>query len=175
MTRRLAWCTLGLVLATPAAAQRRGTLEVGLLVRGTLFDPSLGVETALGVGGQAAVFLAPRWLLEADMSVAGVDGLAGFAETSYRPFHLRVTCLRSYAERGAIVLGLGLVATGFGGDFEESDAGVGGLFGFRVASPRSLVLRADGAMDYVPSPANGAGDNWIAGVQVGVGVAFGKP
>jgi hypothetical protein len=63
----------------------------------------------------------------------------------------------------------------FGGDFEESDAGVGGLFGFRVALPRSLVLRADGALDYVPSPANGAGDNWIAGVQVGVGVAFGNP
>ncbi len=160
-------------LAAPTAAQQRGTLEVGVFARGTLFDPSLQVETALGVGARAALFLAPRWLLEADLSTSGVDGLASFPETSYRPFHLRGNFVRSYSQRGQMVVGLGVVATSFGGDFGESDAGVAGLFGFRLQLPRSLVARVDATLDYVPAPANGAGDNWVAGVQLGVGYRVG--
>lgn len=175
MTRRFAIPVLAALLAAPppAAAQQRGTIEAGLLARGTLFDPSLEVATAIGVGGRVAVFLAPQWLLEADLSLSGVNGLASIRETSYRPFHVRVNYLRPYSERGRMVLGLGLVATSFGGDFGDSDAGLGGLFGFRVDLGRSLVARGDGTLDYVPSPANGAGENWIAGVQVGVGYRFG--
>lgn len=161
------------LLAAPAGAQQRGTFEGGAFARATLFDPSLDVDLGFGVGLRAAVFLSPRWMLEADVSVSGVDGLATLPETSYRPFHLRLNYLRSYSERGSMVVGLGMVANGYGGDFGESDAGVAGLFGFRIELTRILVLRADGTLDYVPSPANGAGDNWLAGVQLGVSYQFG--
>lgn len=175
MKRWLAIVVVGALLGAPAAAQQRGTIEVGLLARGTLFDPSLEVATAIGAGGRAAVFLAPQWLLEADLSMSGVDGLASLAETSYRPLHVRVNFLRPYSDRGRLVVGLGLVATSFGGDFGESDAGLAGLFGFRIVFRRSLVARLDGTLDYMPSPANGAGDNWNAGLQIGVGYRFGQP
>jgi hypothetical protein len=52
--------------------------------------------------------------------------------------------------------------------------GVAGLFGFRVELPRSLVARVDATLDSVPAPANGAGDNWIAGLQLGVAYRFGR-
>jgi hypothetical protein len=174
MTRRFAITVVVLLATAPAAAQQRGTIEVGLLARGTLFDPSLEVATAIGVGGRAAVFLAPHWLLEADLSMSGVDGLASLAETSYRPLHVRVNFLRRYSDRGRMVLGLGLVATSFGGDFGESDAGVAGLFGFGIDASRALVARADATLDYMPTPANGAGDNWNAGLQIGLGYRFGR-
>ncbi len=170
MSRRYLLSVLAAALFAPrAAAQVRGAVELGVFGRETLFDPSLEVQTALGVGVRAAVFLAPQWLVEADLSTSGVDGLASIPETSYRPFHLRVNYVRPSSERARMVVGAGLVATRFGGDFGESDTGVGGLFGFRVELPRSLIARLDGTLDYVPSPANGAGDNWIAGLQIGVG------
>ncbi|MGH7699574.1 MAG: hypothetical protein ACREMJ_03505 [Gemmatimonadales bacterium] len=163
------------LVAAPAGAQERGRFEAGVFTRATLFDPSLDVDLALGAGLRAAVFLSPRWLVEADLSVSGVDGLATFPETSYRPFHLRVNYLRPYSERGGMIVGLGLVANSYGGDFDENDAGVAGLFGFRIGLTRTLVLRTDGTLDYVPEPGNGAGDNWIAGIQVGLGYRLGAP
>lgn len=176
MRRPFAICALAAtLLAAPAGAQQGGTFEGGAFARATLFDPSLDVDLGLGLGLRAALFLSPRWLLEVDASVSGVDGLATVPETSYRPFHVRVNYLRPYSEREGMVVGLGLVANSYGGDFDESDAGVGGLFGFRVELARTLVLRADGTLDYVPSPANGAGDNWLAGVHVGLGYRLGAP
>lgn len=174
MRRRIAMSLVAAaLLAAPVAAQRRGTVEVGAFARGTLFDPSLDVTGTASLGARAAVFLTPRWLLEADLSASDVDGLAGLSETSYRTLHLRANHLRSYSERGQLVVGLGLVGNSYGGTFAESDAGVTGLFGFRIALRPALVARVDGTLDYVPSPANGAGDNWIAGLQIGVGYRFG--
>jgi hypothetical protein len=161
--------------ATSAAAQQQGTFEAGLLVRGTLFDPSLEVATAVGFGGRLAVFLKPSWMLEADVSTSNVADLVSFPQVRYQPFHLRANFLKAYSARESMVIGFGLVATNFGGDFEGSDVGLAGLFGFRIGVRRSLVARVDGTLDYVPSPANGAGDNWNAGVQIGLGYRFGGP
>jgi outer membrane protein with beta-barrel domain len=163
------------LFAATAAAQQRGTFEAGLLVRGTLFDPSLEVATAVGFGGRLAVFLTPSWMLEADVSTSSVADLASLPEVRYQPFHVRGNFLKSYSARESMVIGLGLVTTNFGGDFEGSDVGLAALFGFRIGVRRSLVARVDGTLDYVPSPANGAGDNWNAGVQLGLGYRFGGP
>lgn len=160
------------LLATPVMAQRAGSVEAGLLGRATLFDPSLMVTTAVGIGARASVFLHPRWLVDVEVSTAGADGLAGRTNVSYQPLRLRVNALRPASESGQIVAGLGLVATRFGGDFGESDAGLTALLGFRVALPRSLVARVDGTLDYVPAPANGAANNWNAGLQVGISYRF---
>jgi hypothetical protein len=164
---------LAVILAAPVVAQRRGTVEGGVFARGTLFDPSLDKETALGIGGRLAVYVAPKWLVEADISTSAADGLTSRADVSYRPFHVRVNFLEPYSERGKMVVGLGFVTTRFGGDFGESDSGLAGLFGMRTELGRSLVGRVDFTMDFVPSPANGAGNNWIAGLHIGVGYRIG--
>jgi hypothetical protein len=172
---RLAVCLLAVsLLASPAAAQRAGSVEVGVLLRGTLFDPSLKVQTALGAGGRAGVYLAPRFLIEADISTTTVNGLASFPKASYRPFHARVNFLTPYADRGKLVVGLGVVATHYGGDFGKNDNGLASLFGLRLDLHRSLVARVDLTFDFVPSPANGANNNLIGGMQIGVGYQFGQ-
>jgi hypothetical protein len=164
---------LAVILAAPVASQRPGTVEVGVFGRGTLFDPSLEEASALGFGGRVAVFLGERWLLEADMSTTSVDGLASYPNVTYRPFHVRLNFEEPYSERGKMVVGLGFVTTSFGGDFGERDSGLAGLFGMRTELGRSLVGRVDFTMDFVPSPANGAGNNWIAGLHIGVGYRIG--
>lgn len=172
---QLAISALGIaLLTTPVAAQRLGSLEAGILARGTLFDPSLVQETALGVGARAGVYLAPAWLVEADLSTSSANGLASFPRASYRPFHGRVNFLTPYSDRGKAVFGLGVVATHYGGDFNKSDTGLAGLFGLCLDLRHSVVGRADFTLDFVPSPANQAGNLWIAGVQVGLGYRFGN-
>jgi len=172
---RLAACLLASSLVpSPAAAQRAGSVEVGFLARGTLFDPSLSVTTALGAGLRAGVYLAPQVLIEADLSAAAVTGLASFANASYRPFHARVNLLTPYSDRGELVLGLGVVATHYGGDFGKNDRGWASLLGLRLDLYRALVARVDLTLDYVPTPANHAGDNWIGGLQIGMGYQFGR-
>ncbi|HXF96272.1 MAG TPA: outer membrane beta-barrel protein [Gemmatimonadales bacterium] len=174
MIRRVAWwCAALAALAVPAAAQQGPSFEAGVFARGTLFDPSLEVTGTAGLGARAGVLPGDRWLLEADFSASAVDGLAGIPETSYRSLHLRVNYLRPYSDRGQLVAGLGVVGNSYGGAWKETDAGITGLFGFRVKLARALVFRADGSLDYLPSPANRAGDNWIAAVQLGVGYRFG--
>ncbi len=172
---RLSICVLGVaLLATPARAQNLGRFEAALLARGTLFDPSLTRETAIGWGGRAGVYLAPAWLVEADVSTGNADGLASFTRVTYRPFHARVNFLTPYSDRGKAVFGLGLVATHYGGDFDKSDTGLAGLFGLCLDLHHSIVGRADFTLDFVPSPANQAGNNFIAGIQVGLGYRFGR-
>ncbi len=172
---RLAVCLLATPLLTsPAAAQRAGSVEVGFLARGTLFDPSLTVTTALGAGMRAGVYLAPQVLIEADISTATVTGLASFPNASYRPFHARVNLLTPYSDRGELVLGLGVVATHYGGDFGKNDRGWASLLGLRLDLHRALVARVDLTLDFVPSPANQAGNNWIGGLQIGTAYLFGR-
>ena len=172
---RLAIGAVGVaLLATPARAQQLGSFEAAVLVRGTLFDPSLSRETAIGWGGRAGVYLAPAWLVEADLSASNADGLASFTRASYRPFHARINFLAPYSDRGKAVFGLGVVATHYGGDFGKNDAGLAGLFGLCLDLHHSIVGRADFTLDFVPSPANQAGNNFIAGVQVGLGYRFGR-
>lgn len=174
MNRRFAVTVLAAaILAAPAGAQRPGTVDVGVFSRGTLFDPSLDEASALGFGGRVAVFLGKRWLLEADMSTTSVDGLASYPNVTYRPFHVRLNVEEPYSERGKMVVGLGFVTTSFGGDFGERDSGLAGLFGMRTDLGRSLVGHMDFTMDFVPNPANGAGNNWIAGMHIGVGYRIG--
>ena len=170
---RLTICLLAGSLVAPAAsAQRAGSIEAGALVRGTLFDPSLQVQTALGAGGRAAAYLAPFLFVEVDFSSTTVNGLASFPRASYQPLHARLNFLTPYSDRGKAIVGLGVVTTHYGGDFDKSDKGIASLFGLRIDLHRSLVGRLDVTFDYVPSPANGAGNNWIGGMHLGIGYAF---
>jgi hypothetical protein len=160
------------LLVAPAAAQRRGSLEAGLIARATLFDPSLGATGAVGVGARLGVYIAPAWLVETDISTSNADGLESRVHVIYRPLRLRLTLLEPYSERGTLLLGVGGVTTHYGGDLNRSDNGFTALLGIRAAFWHSLFGRVDMTMDYVPTPANGAGDNWNGGLQLGLGYFF---
>src|SRR6185369_13090241 len=67
-----------LVLAAPAAAQERGTMEFGAFGSAATFDNALSLKTAFGGGGRIGMFLDPRWLVEfekAEMRATRPSGL----------------------------------------------------------------------------------------------------
>ena len=163
--------TLGLAVAliaipVRAPSQRLGTTEASVVARGTLFDPSVRPDPAAGIGGRVGVFLTPKWLLEADYTTTSAGGL------DYRPFYLRVNVFAG-SERTAFIAGLGYVRDSYSGALEGHDAGVTSLLGVRFSVREQMFWRLDATLDYIPSPANDAADNWTAAAHIGIGYRFG--
>ena len=53
-----------LILAVPAAAQQRGTMEFGAFASAGVFDKSLTLNNGFGGGGRIGMFLDPRVAIE---------------------------------------------------------------------------------------------------------------
>lgn len=170
MGRRFATGVLAVaMLAGPVAAQRRGMVEGTVIVRGTMFDPSFkSPQSGVGFGGRLGVYVAPKWLFEADLSTSSSEGL------DYQPLHVRVNFLEEFKPGGLMVVGLGYARNSYSGSFDGSDGGFSGNFGFRLEVRGSFFTRVDGVLDYIPSPVNGAGNNWNFGFHVGAGYRLGR-
>lgn len=169
MARRTAFAMVALtMLAAPAAAQRAGTFEAGLITRGTLLDPSFKSLGMVGFGARIGAHLGPQWMLEADVSTSSSRGL------DYQPVHIRAMLLQEIQPGGFMTLGLGYARNHFSGTVNGNDNGVAGLFGFRQVVRERFFTRVELSVDYIPSPANGAGDNWNGTIQVGGGYRFSR-
>jgi len=157
------------MLAGSAAAQRPGTIEASVLARLTMFDPSIGVvDGALGAGVRVGAYLKPQWLIEADISTSSSSGL------DYRPIHLRVNYLGEYKTGGHMVVGLGYAMEHYSGTLEGNDSGLSGMLGLRQTFGASAFGRIEFVADYIPSPTNGAGNNWLGSIQLVGGYVFGR-
>jgi hypothetical protein len=67
-----------LLIAAPAMAQTRGTLEFGGFASGAMFDQELSLKTGYGAGGRVGMFLDRRWAIEfenAEMRASRPNGL----------------------------------------------------------------------------------------------------
>ena len=67
-----------LVLALPAAAQQRGTMELGVFVTGASFDRDLTLTTGYGGGGRIGMYLDPMYSFEfedAELATGRTNGL----------------------------------------------------------------------------------------------------
>ncbi len=167
MRSRWMMLLLAAVGVAPVAAQRLGTAEVSVFGRATLMDPSVRSDPAAGIGGRVGVFVRPGWLLEVDLSTTSAGGL------DYRPLHVRLNTIAAASDRASLIAGVGYVHDSYGGGLQGHDGGVGALVGLRFGLRRTMFWRLDATLDYIPSPANGVGDNWHTGGQVGVGYRFG--
>src|ERR1700716_2564175 len=77
--RALAVGLAALAWAVPAAAQERGTMELGAFGSAATFDNNLSLKTGMGAGGRIAMYLDPRWSVEfekAEMKATRPDNLA---------------------------------------------------------------------------------------------------
>lgn len=76
--RALTVCVAALVLAVPAAAQQRGTMEFGGFVTAAKFDDALGLSSGYGGGGRIGMYLDPHWSVEfedAELAATRPNGL----------------------------------------------------------------------------------------------------
>jgi outer membrane protein OmpA-like peptidoglycan-associated protein len=167
---------LAVVAATPAAAQRPGSFELDGFGTWTKFDESLQFKDRFGAGGLLGIFLAKNVALEGDASYTQTHfdtGLPG--DFSYIPVRARLAAhLPLGSSYSRLILGAGYVAAMYRKDLSESDNGLTGLVGLKLGLSRHFGLRADGIIDYVPSPFNGAGSNVHYSVRAGLSILLGS-
>src|SRR6185436_16514332 len=71
-----------LVLAVPAAAQQRGTVEFGAFGSMGRFDKDLTLDKGFGGGGRVGIFLDPRIALEFEKSEMRASRTLGRADVN---------------------------------------------------------------------------------------------
>jgi outer membrane protein OmpA-like peptidoglycan-associated protein/opacity protein-like surface antigen len=167
---------LAVAAAAPAAAQRAASVELDGFGTWTKFDKSLQFKDRFGAGGLLGIFIAKNIALEGDASYTQTHfdtGLPG--DFSYIPIRARLAAhLPLGSSYSRLILGAGYVSALYRKDLHERDNGLTGLVGLKLGLSRHFALRADGIIDYVPSPFNGAGSNVHYSARAGVSILFGS-
>ena len=163
------WALVLLAAVPPSlSAQRAGTVEFGAFGQATYFDRTLRLDQGSGGGGaRLGFFVAPALELEAEGAFVPVSG-ADESDVDYFPLRGRLLLNIPAGEHTRLLFGGGYVHNEYRGQLDASDDGVTGLVGLRLGLPGLPSIRLGTYVDYIPSPANGAGENWNWGLQVGL-------
>lgn len=152
-----------LVLAMPAAAQERGTVEFGAFGSAATFDNALSLKTGYGGGGRIGIYLEPFLSLEfedAEMRATRPNGLKDVnvgllsGRLVVSPFNM-----------GRLSM---LVGAGAGVSTETNflhSYGVDALVGAKYAITPNVAFRLDGVLDFL------ANEDWKTYKSVRVGLS----
>jgi outer membrane protein OmpA-like peptidoglycan-associated protein len=162
-----------LAAATESQAQRAGTFEIGLFPTVGFPDRTLRLDNGqAGPGARLGFFLTDRIALEAEGSWIPTDG-PGEVDVNYIPLHARVVLNFPAGEHVGLLLGAGYSHSKFSDAYDVSDHGVSGNAGIRLGLGDVTSIRIDTYVDYIPSPDNGAPENWHWGIQPGLSFMLG--
>lgn len=175
MTRRtLAALTLVTLGAVPAArAQGTGTFELGGFGQVSYFDRSLhATQGRGGAGALLGFFLSRHFELEGEGAFVPTDNRVG--HVYYIPLRAHLVLNLPAGEHTAVFFGAGYVHNEYRHDMDASDDGGTALAGIRLGLRGLPSLRLASYVDYIPSPANGVGNNVNWGLQLGLSWLFGR-
>ena len=159
--------------ASQLHAQRAGTFEVGVFPTVAYFDRTLHLNQATaGPGARIGYFLTDRIAVEAEGSWVPTDA-PNDVEVKYMPLHARLVFNFPAGEHVGLLVGAGYSHTRFRDGIRLSDHGASGNAGIRLGLDGPLVIRIDTYVDYIPSPDNGAAENWHWGIQPGLSFLLG--
>jgi outer membrane protein OmpA-like peptidoglycan-associated protein len=175
MMRRYALALLATVAASAEAyGQQAGTFELGLFGNVSYFDKSLDFDQGqAGPGARLGYHFSDHLAVEAEGAWVPVVRDSDAVDVSYLPIRGRLAYNFSTGEHSSMSLGAGYVHNEYGRDVDESDDGGTGSIGLRLGTGETVSFRIDAYLDYIPSPANLADDNWNWGVQPGLSFMFG--
>lgn len=160
-----------IILSSPVAAQKAGSVEVGAFGRYQIFDRSLDLNNELGFGGRLGIFATRRFELEGDISRISSSFKNGSGgDVRQVPIHARLIYNQPLSDAWALLIGAGYVRNEYRENIDGYDEGAGGLIGARAMLNNWLNFRIDVTSDYIPSPINNATDNWNTGIQAGLGI-----
>jgi len=169
-----------LFLTAPLAAQKAGTIELGIFGRYTNFDQVLGMNDGGGGGGRLGIFVARNLEIEGDVSYTSLEreGNVG-GHISAVPIHARLLYNIPAGDHAAVILGGGYVRNKYGKSLDGNDNGIGGLLGLRAALGGLISLRFDVTVDYMSTPVTeelfvADHDNWNYGLQAGLSLLTGQ-
>jgi outer membrane protein OmpA-like peptidoglycan-associated protein len=148
-------------VAGPVAAQRPGTVEVGLYVQRTAFDEltTLSSGTSPGFGGLLGLYLAPRLALEVSGSRAWSRTMPRPSEASWTALRARVVYNVPATDVFYPLAGVGVVRNAYAEPIGASDVGLSAFVGLKTYVHDRVAFRSDLHMDYVGAPFN-AGDTF---------------
>lgn len=153
-----------LVWAAPAAAQERGTMELGAFVSAASFDSSLSLKTGYGTGARVGMFLDPHWGIEFEMAEMRASRPGGLKDANVGILAGRL--MEVPIKKGALSFLLGAGA----GVSTETDFlhtyGVDALAGGKIALGENAALRVDGVWDWLSNA------NWKTYKTVRVGLSL---
>ncbi len=160
-------------LVSHAAGQQAGTIELGLFPHLSYFDNSLRLDQGqAGPGGRIGFFLTNHLAVEGEAAWVPVSA-PNDSNVSYIPLRARLA-YNVTGEHIGLVLGGGFVHSMYRRDRSVSDNGATGTVGLRLGLGDVTSVRIDSYVDYIPSPKNGASDNWNWGLQPGLSFLLGK-
>ena len=180
--------TIGVALPASAFAQRQGAIELGAFGRVTKFADTLKLDTGLGLGGRAGIYVYKNWLLEMELSYADVDvnlPPSGQAErdslnrVSHALWAYRLTYNHPLSDRIRLLAGAGYAYDSYGRVRLVAPRGGGpqGLLGLRYIINDRLSARFEGTGTYVlPADENakpvGRAAALNLGAQAGLSLSF---
>ncbi len=154
-------------------AQHAGTVELGLFPQVSYFDKSLRLEQGRGgLGARLGFFLSNHLAIEGEGAWVPTSA-PNDSDVSYIPVRARLAYNVSASEHVGVVFGGGFVHTFYRRDRHVSDNGATGSVGLRLGLGDITSIRIDSYLDYIPSPKNGASDNWNWGIQPGLSFMLG--
>lgn len=146
-----------LFAATPALAQRAGTVEIGGFGQFVRMDAPWALKNGIGAGGSLGVFFAPRWELQADGSFSSLKPEAPRTGSNldYKTLDGRLTYNLPFGGKNGQPHFF-LIGIGGGGEWigTERQFDVSPHAGLRFMFNRNVALRMDGVVEYVENPSD---------------------
>jgi outer membrane protein OmpA-like peptidoglycan-associated protein len=167
--RSAGWAfVLAAAITSPLQAQRTGTVEIGAFAQATYFDRSLHFHQGSGGGGaRLGFFFTPVLEVEGEGAFVSTTGRGGL-DVNYFPLRGSLLLNIPAGEHSSLLLGGGYVHNEYRDDLDGGDDGATGLLGVRLGLPGLPSIRLATYLDYIPSPSNGASENWNWGIQAGL-------
>lgn len=162
--RTLTIAFAALVIAVPAAAQQRGTIEFGAFGSVGRFDKDLTLDQGFGGGGRIGAFLTPRTSVEFEMGEMRATRTLGLRDVNVGILSARLTQIFARSGKLSLLLGAG-AGTSTETNFMHT-YGVQALVGAKLALSDRAALRADLIGHWL------ANEDWKAYQAVHVGLSL---
>jgi outer membrane protein OmpA-like peptidoglycan-associated protein len=173
-----------LAAASPVAAQKAVTTELGIFGQYTKLDDQLLLDNVLSGGARAALYFFNNFGVEADIQAGSTTwhDVLGDKTVTYRPYAFRLTYGMPIKERVRLVLGAGYQNNVYSGRFRETATYRAGneyedaftaLVGLKICTSERVSLRFDVPFDYNPSPNFNGSVVTLNGTSTNVGFRVG--
>jgi outer membrane protein OmpA-like peptidoglycan-associated protein len=163
---------------TARGAAAQGPLErisLGVFGQYTKLSSDLRMDNVAGVGGRVGVSLY-KWLgAEADINFGSTTATRAPNESiTYRPFRTLLTLGVPLSDQAKVILGAGYVNSIYAGrsTANQYEDGIAGQVGIQLCGSGKWGFRADGLMDYMPSPNEQGLDGTSTNLGVRVGATY---
>lgn len=158
--------------ASPALAQRGGTVEIVPLAQYAFYPDSLALKNGIGIGAEVGLFVNRRLSLELAGSYA-VTSTPDSLSVAASGLSGRLVVHLPVRDQSHVLFGVGYARHQYARALDSVLGGVSGLVGLRFGIGPRLGLRVEATADYVAASGSGSIRQWGVAAQVGMSMYAG--